>query len=368
MIKIISLIFYLLLCASGVDSFHRIARSSIKSKSLEYQKQKFGGEFLVRDGFVDKGIQNARIKPNRGQESLIANRRRELHSGRSAEVVPDTYESDVKKTALWVGAAVAFSIGIAFTMGTPSAIEFCSGYVLEQVLSVDNLFVFLVLFDYFSVKDKVAQEKILGYGIWGALILRGLFVGAGAVALEQFHQVLLLFALVLGFSSYKILVSGDDGEEEEDLESNAIVKFARRFLKTTDSFDGDNFFTTVEGIKMATPLLLCLVCVELSDVVFAFDSVPAVFGVTQDPFIVYTSNIFAIAGLRSLYGVLSKAVASLEYLEKAVGVVLAVIAAKLGAETFGIELLTPLQSLAVVIGILGTGVALSMSATSKASE
>jgi len=259
-----------------------------------------------------------------------------------------------------VGAAAIFSVGIAATLGTQSAIEFCSGYVLEQCLSVDNLFVFLVLFDYFSVRDKEMQEKILGYGIWGAVILRGLFVGLGAVALQQFHQVLILFAVVLGYSSFKILAAGDGEEEEEDLESNAVVKFAKSFLRTSPNFDGDKFFTTVDGIKLATPLFLCLVCVELSDVVFAFDSVPAVFGVTQNPFVVYTSNIFAIAGLRSLFGVLSKAIADLKYLEKAVGVVLAVIAAKLGFEVVDIELLSPLQSLVVVIGILGAGVALSL--------
>lgn len=202
-----------------------------------------------------------------------------------------SYEEDVKRTILWVAASLAFSVGIAATKGTTSAIEFCSGYVLEQCLSVDNLFVFLVLFDYFAVKNKAAQERILGYGIGGAIVLRGLFVGLGAVALQQFHQVLLVFALVLGFSSFKILFSGDGEDDEEDLENNAVVTFARRFLKTTPNFDGVNFFTMENGVRVATPLLLCLVCVELSDVVFAFDSVPAVFGVTQDPFIVYTSNM-----------------------------------------------------------------------------
>lgn len=202
-----------------------------------------------------------------------------------------SYEDDVKRTLLWVAASLAFSVGIAATKGTTSAIEFCSGYVLEQCLSVDNLFVFLVLFDYFKVNSKAAQERILSYGIGGAIVLRGLFVGLGAVALEQFHQVLLVFALVLGFSSFKILFSGDDDDDEENLENNAVVTFARRFLKTTPNFDGVNFFTIENGVRVATPLLLCLVCVELSDVVFAFDSVPAVFGVTQDPFIVYTSNM-----------------------------------------------------------------------------
>jgi TerC family integral membrane protein len=144
------------------------------------------------------------------------------------------------------------------------------------------------------------------------------------------------------------------------MSENPIVKFAKKYFRTTDKFDGANFFTVVDGVKYATPLLLCLVCIELSDIVFAFDSVPAVFGVTQDPFIVYTSNIFAIAGLRSLFVVLSTAISKLEYLEKAVGIVLGVIAAKLTGETFGVEILTPLQSLLVVLTILGGGVGYSL--------
>jgi len=167
------------------------------------------------------------------------------------------------------------------------------------------------------------------------------------------------------------------------------VKFAQKWFKSTDKFDGAKlvfrlinftynglifilllrFFTTIDGVQLATPLLLCLVCIELSDVVFAFDSVPAVFGVTQDPFIVYTSNLFAICSLRSLYGVLSNAIEQLKYLEKAVGVVLAIIATKLTASTFNIELLSPLQSLLIVVSILGAGAAYSVyDAENKSAE
>jgi len=259
------------------------------------------------------------------------------------------YGKEVRRTALWVASAGGFAGIIAATKGVDSAVEFCSGYVLEQCLSVDNLFVFIVLFEYFKVtKDK--QDRVLSYGITGAILLRGIFVAAGAATLQQFHQVLLVFAAILAFSSFKVLFAGDD-DEDEDISENAVVKFAKNFLKTTDQFDGEKFFTMIDGIKYATPLFLCLVCVELSDVVFAFDSVPAVFGVTQDPFIVYTSNIFAIAGLRSLFGVLSNAISQLQYLEKAVGVILGIIAAKLAGETFDIEILTPIQSLIVVVGM-----------------
>lgn len=301
-----------------------------------------------------------------------------LSMSSSEEIQPGTnskYAEDIKKTLLWVGAAAVFGIGLTATQGTSAGIEFVSGYVLEQCLSVDNLFVFLLLFDYFKIA-KEYQEKILNYGIYGALILRGIFVGLGAVALQQFHQVLLLFAGVLFFSSYKILFKGDGDGEEEDLSKNAVVKFAKSNFKTTDQLDGDKFFieAPVEGgqvgqmVRLATPLFLCLVCIELSDVVFAFDSVPAIFGVTANPFIVYTSNIFAIAGLRALYGVLSEAVQELEYLEKAVGLVLAVVAAKMTFSTFDIELFTPVQSLLVVLGILAGGVGLSLNSEKDAQE
>jgi TerC family integral membrane protein len=283
----------------------------------------------------------------------------------SAGPVGNRYEKDVKRTLVWVALAAAFSVGIALTLGTQEAIEFCSGYVLEYCLSVDNLFVFLVLFDYFNVVDIAGRERVLGYGIWGAVFLRGLFIGAGATALQQSSSFYLVFAAVLAVSSFKIIFGKEDGDEEESMENNAIVNLTQSLFSTTQSFDGSNFFTTENGMKVATPLLLCLVCVELSDVVFAFDSVPAVFGVTDNPFIVFTSNMFAIAGLRSLFGVLSQAVADLEYLEKAVGVVLAVISAKLGAEAFRVELLSPLQSLVVVLSILGAGIGASLTKDTK---
>ena len=197
-------------------------------------------------------------------------------------------------------------------------------------------------------------------------MLRGIFIGAGATALQQSSSFYLVFAAVLAVSSFKIILAGEEeDDDEENMENNAIVNLTKKLFSTTQQFDGVNFFTTENGVKVATPLLLCLVCVELSDVVFAFDSVPAVFGVTENPFVVFTSNMFAIAGLRSLFGVLSQAVADLEYLEKAVGVVLAVISAKLGAEAFDVELLSPLQSLVVVLSILGTGIGASLAKNTK---
>eukprot|EP01035_Chromulina_nebulosa_P017776 gene17776-23380_t len=246
------------------------------------------------------------------------------------------YHTDIRKTLLWVLATIGFAGIIASTKGVTSAIEFASGYVLEQK----------------------SQERVLSYGLWGAIVLRGLFIGLGFVALQEFHQILLVFAVILFISSYKILSGKDD--DEEDMSENGVIKFAKKYLKSTDKFDGQKFFTIENGVKVATPLFLCLISVELSDVIFALDSVPAVFGVTKDPFIVFTSNIFAIASLRSVYGVLSKAVSQLEYLEKAVGVVLGIISIKMAAETFNIELLTAFQSLALVLSVLLTGVLASL--------
>lgn len=191
------------------------------------------------------------------------------------------------------------------------ATEFFAGYLLEQSLSIDNLFVFVLLFKSFQV-PKEYEGKVLEYGIFSAAVLRAIFIRAscvraalsphspppavmGAAALERFRPVLLLFAAILLGGSYKILSQGDESEEEESIENNSVVKFVRSWLPVTESYHGDAFFADVGGVRTATPLLLVLAVIELSDLVFAVDSIPAVFGVTNDPFIVYSSNMFAIA-------------------------------------------------------------------------
>merc|ERR1719157_210820 len=183
-------------------------------------------------------------------------------------------------------------------------------------------------------------------------------IGFGSVALQNFREVLLVFAGILIFSAVKV-IAGDDSDDEEDLNENQIVKFANNIMSSTDQFDGDRFFTEINGVQMATPMLLCMIAVEISDVVFAVDSIPAIFGVTEDPLVVFSSNMFAIMGLRSLYIILSKAASELKYLEKAVAVVLGFIGAKLIAEYFGVIISTEL-SLGVVVTMLGLGVAASM--------
>jgi len=270
----------------------------------------------------------------------------------------DIYKQAIESTLVWVGLAVIFGVGLGVVLGQETAEEFFAGYLIEQSLSVDNLFVFLLLFEYFQVPQS-SQNRVLNWGICGAVVMRALMIGVGAAALERFHAILLVFAGILIYSSAKTLIPGDEEEEEEDLNDNAIVTFSRNLFDSTDKFDGSNFFTTIDGVKMATPLFICMIALEISDVVFAVDSIPAVFGVTSNPLIVFTSNMFAIMGLRSLYTILSKAAADLKYLEPAVGIVLGFIGTKMVAEYFGAEVPTE-YALAVVATVLSGGVGLSL--------
>lgn len=263
------------------------------------------------------------------------------------------YQSAIKRTMIWVTLAGAFGIGLWYFIGPETAEEFYAGYIVEQSLSVDNLFVFLLLFDFFRVPLQF-QDKVLSWGIYGSIVMRATMITFGAFAIGTFRPVLLVFASILIYSSAQILIDGDD-DEEEDMNDNAIVKFSRKLIDSTEDFDGKNFFTIVDGVRKATPLFLCMIAIEISDVVFAVDSVPAVFGVTENPLIVFSSNMFAIMGLRSLYTILSKAATDLVYLEPAVAVVLGFIGSKMIGEYFGYEISTVL-SLTVVASLLGAGV------------
>lgn len=277
----------------------------------------------------------------------------------------DVYQRAVTRTLQWVGATILFGIGLFYMAGGRTAEEFFAGYLVEQSLSVDNLFVFLVLFDFFKVPLQ-SQDRVLNWGIIGAIVMRAIMIGLGAAALENFHAILLVFAGILVYSSARVLVGGDD-EEEEDMSQNTIVQFSKKIIESTDNYDGDNFFTIEEGVRKATPLLICMIAVEISDVVFAVDSIPAVFGVTENPLVVFTSNMFAIMGLRSLYTILSKAATDLKYLEPAVAIVLGFIGGKMIAEYFGYDVPTEV-ALGVVATLLGGGVGLSILEKNKAIE
>lgn len=190
-----------------------------------------------------------------------------------------SYRDAIVRTLAWVSAAVTFGFGIWAYAGPEAGQEFFAGYLVEQSLSVDNLFVFLLLFDYFKVPLPY-QDRVLNWGIYGAIVMRAIMIGAGAAALQQFHGILLVFAGILVYSSAKFFVGGGE-DDEEDPASNSIVKFAHSLFPSTDDFDGDRFFTLENGLRKATPLFICMIAVEISDVVFAVDSIPAVFGVTE---------------------------------------------------------------------------------------
>ena len=261
----------------------------------------------------------------------------------------------IQSTCLTVGSAILFGCGTMYFRGEEAGLEFFTGYLVEQSLSVDNLFVFLMLFNYFKVPAQF-QDRVLTWGIIGAVLLRGIMIVLGIQMIERFQVITLIFAGILLLSAYKLLT---DDEDTEDLSNNYILKVSNYVVKSTTEYDGDRFFTKEKGESLATPLLMCLICIEISDLVFAIDSIPAVLGVSHDPFIVYTSNIFAIMGLRSLYTIVAKAVSDLPYLKPAVALVLGFVGAKMIGEYFHRSISTGL-SLFIVICIISGGIISSM--------
>ncbi|XP_008793666.2 thylakoid membrane protein TERC, chloroplastic [Phoenix dactylifera] len=263
--------------------------------------------------------------------------------------------SSARTVAFWVFAAVTFGVALGIKDGIEKASEFFAGYLLEQSLSVDNLFVFVLIFRYFKV-PKMYQGRVLTYGIAGAIIFRATMILLGAATLQRFEAVNLLLALILLFSSYKLFSAE---EEETDLADNFIVKTCQKFIPITAYYDGDRFLTLQAGVWKATPLLLTVAVIELSDIAFAVDSIPAVFGVTRDPFIVFSSNLFAISGLRSLYILVSESMSELEYLQPAIGIVLGFLGTKMIFDFFGYHV--PIEvSLGFVATSLSAGVLLSL--------
>ncbi|CAM9523148.1 unnamed protein product [Discosporangium mesarthrocarpum] len=270
---------------------------------------------------------------------------------------PERYRQAITNTALAVGGAAAFGAGIQQFMGNDLSLQFVAGYLIEMSLSVDNLFVFLLIFRYFKVPAEY-ENRVLSWGIIGAVVMRAVFIALGEAALSVFQPVLLGFAGVLIFSSYKLLTEGDE-DGEDDLSGNQVIKLSSKLLDAVEEYDGNRFFTMVDGIRRATPLLLVVLCLEISDIIFAVDSIPAVFGISKDPFIVYTSNIWAILNLRSLFTLLSSAMEDLPFLRPAVAIVLGFVGAKLGAEFFGFDVST-VTSLGVICALLAGGIGLSL--------
>ena len=266
-----------------------------------------------------------------------------------------SYADAIQRTLAWVGASIVFGSILWVTLGATTGEEYFAGYIVEQSLSVDNLFVFLLLFDYFKV-PLAYQDRVLNWGIYGAIVFRAIMIGLGAALLEKFHGILLVFAGILVYSATKVFTGSEDDGDEDDPSNNQIVKFSKSLFQSVDYYEEDRFFVkTAEGLRAATPLFICMVAVEISDIVFAVDSIPAVFGVTTNPMVVFSSNIFAIMGLRSLYTVLSKAATDLVYLEPAVAIVLGFIGSKMILEYFGFCIPTSI-ALSVVGLLLGGGV------------
>ena len=282
----------------------------------------------------------------------------------------------LKMTAVWIGVSLVFCAGIwLFYPVEPheKAMEFLAGYLIEKSLSMDNLFVFLMLFGYFGVERKY-QHEVLFWGIFGALILRSIFIFAGAAVVERFEWVLGLFGLFLLYTGGKMFTHDDNAQI--DPSQNLIVRWFRRVFPVSDRMHGDRFFITEQGRRMATPLFVALLVIETSDVAFAVDSIPAVFSVSRDPFIVLTSNIFAILGLRALYFALAAIAQYFGYLKYGLGIILIFVGLKMLlamneyvnalGEVVGlqlnlphIEVPTPV-SLAFIFGVLTISILASM--------
>lgn len=250
-------------------------------------------------------------------------------------------------STVWVALALLFNAGIWMWYGPQPALEFFTGYVVEKSLSVDNLFVFLMIFGYFAV-PAAYQHRVLFWGILGALVMRAVFIVAGSVLLERFHWIVYVFGALLVLTGIKMLRSHRD----MDPDKNPIVRLFRRFVPITNEYRGKSFLVRENGRWLATPLLLVLVAVEASDLLFAVDSIPAIFAITRDPFLVFTSNIFALLGLRSLYFLLAGVIARFAYLKVGLAVVLVFVGCKmLLADVYKFPITLSLGIIASVLGL-----------------
>lgn len=226
---------------------------------------------------------------------------------------------------IWIGLAFIFNVGIYFWRGLEIALEFLTGYLIEKSLSVDNIFVFLLIFNYFRVPQKY-QHKVLFWGIIGALIMRAIFIAAGVTLIQKFHWLIYVFGSFLVFTGIKMALQKD---KEIHPERNPILRLFRRFVPLTDQYEEGRFFVKRERHYFATPLFVVLLLVETTDLIFAVDSIPAILAITTDPFIVYTSNVFAILGLRSLYFALSGMMERFYYLHYGLSAILVFVGIKM---------------------------------------
>jgi len=263
-------------------------------------------------------------------------------------------------TAVWVTLAVLFGLGVYHFRGGATALEFYTGYLVEQALSVDNIFVFVLIFSYFQVPASY-QHRVLFWGILGALVMRGMMIGAGAYLIHRFHWITYVFGGFLVVTGIRMATQSESSIKPE---ANPVIRLIRRFVPVSEDYAGQRFFVRDGARRIATPLFVVLVLVETTDLVFAVDSIPAVFGVTRDPFVVYTSNVFAILGLRSLYFLLADVIGRFHFLKLGLAFVLGFV----GIKMLIVELYrVPIgASLGVIAGVLAISVVASLLFPKKA--
>jgi tellurite resistance protein TerC len=257
-------------------------------------------------------------------------------------------------SAVWVALAAVFNVGVYQWFGAERALEFTAGYLIEKALAVDNIFVFVIIFTAFAV-PAIYQHRVLFWGVLGALVMRAVFILAGGAFLQRFHWAIYVFGAILAITGIKLLVQRNQAIHPE---RNPIVRAFQKIVPVTHEFHGDRFTILRDGRRYATPLLLALVAVEVTDLIFAVDSIPAIFAITSDPFIVFTSNIFAILGLRSLYFLLAGIINKFAYLKIGLSFVLIFVGAKmLLMDVYKVPIGL---SLGIIAGILGLSIAISL--------
>ena len=270
-----------------------------------------------------------------------------------------------KEAGMWVGIwmtlALLFAAGIYVWSGANNALLFLTGYLIEQSLSVDNIFVIVMIFSYFRVPKKY-EHRVLFWGILGALVMRAIFIGFGSLLIQKVSWILYVFGAFLIFTGARMALKREDEFDEH----NVILRLARRYLRVSNEYDGQHFFTVQNGKRLATPLLPVLLVVEVTDLIFAVDSIPAIFAVTTDAFLVYTSNIFAILGLRSMYFLLSGIVHRFVYLQYGLAVILVFVGLKMIAADF-VHVPTPV-SLGVIVLALGVSIAASLARSQRTAK
>lgn len=247
---------------------------------------------------------------------------------------------------IWIIVALVFNVFVYFWRGYDTGLQFFTGYLIERSLSIDNIFVFLLIFTFFGVPDKY-QYKVLFWGILGALIMRGLFILLGTFLIAKFHWVIYIFGAFLVFTGIRM---GAAQEKKIEPEKNPVLRFVRKFLPITKNYESSHFFTRANGRLFGTPLFVVLIVVETTDVVFAVDSIPAIFAITLDPFIVYTSNVFAILGLRALYFAIAGLMDLFHYLKYGLAAILTFVGIKMLIS--GLYKIPDLTSLAIIAGML----------------